>query len=50
MLNIPLFFSNAQKTYNERVCKTYQEHINDYLVSQMQVLILYVSLVLRVSF
>ncbi len=48
--NIPLLSSNVQKTYNKRVCETYQTHINDYLVSQMQVLILYVSLVLRVSF
>jgi hypothetical protein len=48
--NIPLFSFNAQKIYNERVCETCQAHINDYLGCKMQVLILYVSLVVRVSF
>jgi hypothetical protein len=48
--NIPLHFSNAQKTYNEMVYETYQTHINDYLICQMQVLIIYVFLYLGCRF
>jgi hypothetical protein len=48
--NNPLHFTNAQKTYNEKVCETYRAHINDYLICQMQVLILYVFLYLGCHF